>query len=210
MPKNISHLHQESLPIHALEILKKLDGVIPKGVLGGGSAISLQLGHRKSFDLDIFLEKPISHLLFQKIRKQFPGTQTLINNEDELTCAVGKTRVSIVSYPFPALHKPFKTTLFPLFDLRDLASSKAYTIGRRGAWRDYVDVFMLLKTGLALKSIIQEAVKRFEGGFNEKLFLEQLTYFDDIKDFTIEWLVEKHTSAEVKNFLENQVATYLK
>ena len=43
-----------------------------------------------------------------------------------------------------------KTSSLPLFDKRDIAADKAYTVGRRPAWRDYVDFFSCLKAAMFL------------------------------------------------------------
>jgi len=68
-----------------------------------------------------------------------------------------------------------------IFDIRDLATAKAYAIGKRGVWRDYFDVYFLLKSGeLDLKRLLKMSKKRYGSLFSEKLFLEQLCYFDDI------------------------------
>lgn len=49
-------------------------------------------------------------------------------------------------------------------------------------WRDYVDLFFFLKWRLhSIKKIIALAKEKFGGEFNEKLFLGQMVYFDDIK-----------------------------
>ena len=97
----------------------------------------------------------------------------------------------------------------PLFDLRDLASNKAYAIGRRPAYRDYVDMFFILKKSkIDLRTIIKEAEKRFGGNFNGKLFLEQLVYFDDLQIGEVEFLTKPYSWKEIKRFLERQVKKY--
>ena len=58
--------------------------------------------------------------------------------------------------------------------------------------------FQFLQNGLNLKQIIKETQKRFKNNFNSKLFLEQLVYFEDIQDFSIEFIEFKHTSKEIQ------------
>ena len=57
---------------------------------------------------------------------------------------------------------------------------KAYALGRRSKWKDYVDLYFLLRDHLALSELINSAKTLFRGAFNAKLFLEQLCYFDDV------------------------------
>lgn len=209
MKKNTSHLHLEALSRHALSLLPKLPKLVPQGILGGGTAAALQLGHRKSYDFDIFISKPISKSLLYKANAIFGSVKPLVDNREELTLSVGQTKVTVITYPFKNLHPLIKTDTFPFYDLRDLASSKAYTIGRRGAWRDYVDIFAILRRGLRLEDIIADAEKRFGEYFNAKLLLEQLTFFEDINDFSIEWLRKKYSTEEVKDYLQKAVSQYL-
>ncbi|MBI3558898.1 hypothetical protein HY085_00720 [Candidatus Gottesmanbacteria bacterium] len=96
-------------------------------------------------------------------------------------------------------------------DPRDIAINKAYTIGRRATWRDYVDMFFMLKLEVAiLPQIIAWGKKKFSGEFVETLFLEQLVYFNDLEIVPIEYLSEKPTEKAIKKFLEEKVKEYLR
>ncbi len=214
MKKNISQLHLEVLPAHTLKIFEQLAHSVPsKCVLGEGTSISLQLGHRISYDLDIFTFQPVVKSLLQNWRKFWNDfsieVKPLVDNSDELTCIIGKAKVTMLFYPFKPLYPLVKTYSLPLFDLRDLAAAKAYTIGLRGVYRDYADLFVLLKNGMELKKIIMDCEKRFGSVFNAKLFLEQLIYFEDIEDYTIEWLQKPYQPAEIQQFLGQKIKAYL-
>lgn len=210
MPKPILPLHLDALPVGAHALLPKLKKLTPRGVLGGGTALAFQLGHRRSFDLDIFVAGRVAKNNLALSQKIFGKATPLIDTPEELTLRVGETKVSIISFPFPPLHKIMATDFIPLFDIRDLAANKIYAIGRRGTWRDYVDVWQILQNGLQLADIIKEAQKRFGSAFSEKLFLEQLTYYGDIHDFTIEWLGKKISKSRIQKDLENAVLAYCK
>ena len=56
----MSTLRHEIFDPDRTEIFQKLKPFNRIGVLAGGSALALQLGHRKSFDFDIFISKPLS------------------------------------------------------------------------------------------------------------------------------------------------------
>lgn len=119
--------------------------------------------------------------------------------------------VHFVAYPYAHLEHPLATTSLPLAALADIAANKAYTIGRRGAWRDYVDLFFLLKYGyFTLTEIISYTEKKFAGEFHDKLFLEQLTYFDDLDILSTKYLRESYTDDQIKSFLEEAVKGNLK
>jgi hypothetical protein len=51
---------------------------------------------------------------------------------------------------------------------------------RRSKWKDYVDLYFIIKSGISLKKIISRAEKIFGNNFNEKIFRSQLSYFKDL------------------------------
>jgi hypothetical protein len=57
---------------------------------------------------------------------------------------------------------------------------KAFALGRRAKWKDYVDLFYIFKMFHSLKEVSQEADKIFGTQFSEKLLIQQLAYHKDI------------------------------
>jgi hypothetical protein len=72
----------------------------------------------------------------------------------------------------------------PLLSVREIAATKAYTIGRRGAYKDYIDLYFILsEQHTTLTNIIDvDAEKKFGVEFNSRLFLGQLVFLDDVRD----------------------------
>lgn len=194
-------------------VFKKLTAFSDRYTLAGGTAIMLQIGHRLSYDFDIFaIEKPTDNLL-KKIKHVFGNQIKPHLRTDEILSIKTSSdiEVTFVWHPFSILQKPIQSGYLPLFHLDDLAANKAYTIGRRGAWRDYVDLFFLVKWNLySIENLINLANKKFVGEFHDKLFLEQLIYFDDIEAIPTKFLKESYADTEIKSFLEQQVEMYLK
>lgn len=206
----MSKLYFEVLDSESQEVFKCLKDFSKKGVLAGGTALSLQIAHRKSYDFDVFVGNPIKKKMLRKAQEVFgEDLKLLVDSGDELSFLTPKEiKVSFVYFPFGHLHGLVGTASISLFGIKDLASNKAYTVGRRGEYRDYVDLFFLLKKGLGMEKIIEEAQERFKGAFSEKLFLEQLTYFGDLQDFAIEFINEEYSPKQVSEFFEKAVADY--
>lgn len=181
--------------------------------MAGGTAMALQLNHRRSEDFDIFLPGLITNELRRAL---LSITEKPINirldNPRQLTLSdKNGIKVTLVIHEFPPLYPVIKTIGLSLFHLADLASNKAFTVGKRGVWRDYVDLFYLLKSKLvSLDQIIKEAEKRFGDQFSAKLFLEQLVYNKDVFDFRIDYIGKKYTPEEVMLFLEKAERDYLR
>ena len=85
---------------------------------------------------------------------------------------------------------------------------KAYVLGRHAKWKDYVDLYFLLKDHLNLDVISHKAKSIFDQNFNEKLFRQQLAWFKDI-DYseTIDYLVDDPGEIEIKRFLTDIALT---
>jgi len=64
-------------------------------------------------------------------------------------------------------------------DLLTLGAMKAFALGKRAKWKDYVDLYFLLKK-YSLSDLNHQANTLFGSEFNEKLFRVQLAYFKDI------------------------------
>lgn len=182
------------------------------GVMAGGTALAFQLRHRRSYDFDIFTSKDIPLNLSWEIKKIFgKKIEVIRESENELTFFTAKkVKVTFFYYPFKPLYKIIKTPSIFIFDWRDIAADKAYALGRRPIWRDYVDLFFIIKRGYGLEKIIQDAQRKFGGLFSEKLFLEQLIYLADLQDFKIVFLRESLQSPEIKKFFEKGVKKYKK
>lgn len=206
-------LFTNSLDQKRLGTWEKLADFKKVGILAGGTALAFQLNHRKSFDFDIFSRKHIGQNLLLKINEVFGknNLEVVIDSPDELSVIFDKDiKISFVYFPFEPLHETILTKSLNLFDIRDLLSNKAYSIGRRGAWRDYADVYWALSRNFTtLPKLVAETQKRFAGAFSEKLFLEQLTYFGDINDWSIEWIKEKVDNEKIKEFLQKTTKEYL-
>jgi hypothetical protein len=65
-------------------------------------------------------------------------------------------------------------------DLVTLAAMKAFALGGRAKWKDYVDLYFLLMDHIGLQQIIDKAKSIFGTSFTEKLFREQLSFFKDM------------------------------
>lgn len=201
---------KEVLTPHQKTIFLKLKLFRKIGVMAGGTALAFQLGHRRSYDFDIFTPKNIPLNLSWEIKKNFGKKIKVIKEtETELTFFTPlKFKVTFFYYPFKPLYKIIKTPSIFIFDWRDIAADKAYTLGRRPMWRDYVDLYFIIKKGHRLNEIIFDAQKKFGGLFSEKLFLGQLIYLKDLQDFKIEFLQKSIRPETIKKFFEKEVEKY--
>ncbi len=200
--------------------------------LAGGTALALQLGHRKSFDLDFFTKTPGEKISASRIERFLSKVESreeprLIQRAvDQATWDILGTRVTFLAYPFPLMEPCIdgETTIAPemrgiaLATASEIALMKAYTIGRRAAFRDYVDMYYVLKSqAVTLDYILEHAPIKFtlqgESVFSPKLFLEQMVYTVDAPDRVQALnlvLGETLTAQDVEAFLQDEVRSVVR
>lgn len=208
----MSKIYLEILDKKRQAIFSRLSVFKNSGYLAGGTALALQINHRKSVDFDVFVEKPITGYLRKKINKVFGKQEFYINTSDQISFKTkGEIGVTFVWYYYPLLYPSIKTHFLNLASVDDIATDKAETIGRRAVWRDYVDIFFLLKKNIiTLEKIMKLAKRKFQGEFVETQFLQQLPYFTDLIVTPMEYINKQYNEQEIKSFLEKQVEGYLK
>lgn len=178
--------------------------------LAGGTAIAIQIGHRRSIDFDLFTHHDIKR---NAIKRAFDHNnltiqQVIYSAYDQLHLIVNDVKMTFFSYPY-SIDAPVKfQSMIQMPTLMDLAAMKAFALGGRGKWKDYVDLYFLLKDHFDIHTLEQRAKTIFGEFFNRKLFREQLAYYADI-DYseTVDFVGEKIPDKEIRDFLSNVAIT---
>ena len=197
-------MHSEILNDRQTELLPLLAQFRREYYLVEGTAIALYLGHRRSIDFDLFKPSAINHKrnLDKIADASFPHTVTR-RVAEQMNLIVNDVKLTFFQYPFPVEPTAKFETYFRLPSLLQLAAMKAYALGRRSKWKDYVDLYFLLRDHFTIADITACATRLFGELFSEKMFRSQLCYFDDI-DYTeaVDWLIPNPpTDDEIKQTL---------
>lgn len=206
----MSSIHLESLDKERREVFEKLKIFSKTAILGGGTALSLQIAHRLSFDFDLFLERPLKREDFLRIKGILKIAEVQLSTSEQLTVITdNKVDITLLYYPYKPVFPKVMTSSLPLYAVGDIAADKAYTVGRRAVWRDYVDLFFILKQELVdIFEMVKLGEQKFGVEFNPKLFLEQLIYFEDIEISKISFVKEEPSILEIQHFLIKQVKRF--
>ncbi len=207
----MTKLYLDTLDDQRQLTFSKLIAFTKSAVLAGGTGLALQIGHRKSFDFDLFMPNSIPRTLYKSVQDVFGESPTKhVDTGDQLTIELASgIEITFLYYWYKPLYTTIRTNSLALFDKRDIATDKAMTLGRRNAWRDYVDFFFLLKENhVTLTQLIVDAEKRFGNEFSTKLFLQQLSYTGDIADFSVTYVRDTFNPKEISSFLERHVKEY--
>ncbi|MBI2620746.1 nucleotidyl transferase AbiEii/AbiGii toxin family protein [candidate division WWE3 bacterium] len=188
-------MHREILSENQIGLLPLITSFSLDFGLVGGTSIALHLGHRRSIDFDLFTDKGFSNeKIRKKIKREHLIQTTLIDEPDELTVVSDNVKLTFYNYPYKIVYSEQFKDVIKIPDLLTLAAMKAFALGRRAKWKDYVDIFFILQN-CAFDDIINKSKEIFGSEFNERLFREQLSYYEDI-DYSekIEYMDGKQVS----------------
>lgn len=207
----MSKIYLELLDEGRKNVFYQLSNFANIGYLAGGTALFLQINHRESFDFDVFISRPITHFFRKKIEEIFGKQTYYVQTGDQISFHTqNEIGITFVRYYYKSIFPLVESPSIMLASPKDIAADKAYTIGRRATWRDYVDLYFLLKLGYVdIEEIITLAVRKFSGEFVKTQFLEQLVYFKDLSISPITYIKEAPTSAEIQSFLGKATKEYL-
>jgi hypothetical protein len=172
--------------------------------LAGGTAIALQIGHRRSIDFDLFTTGEIRRRSIHHSIQScgFQVDRLLYEAFDQMHVMIHDTKITFFAFPFKINPTVAYEDVIAMPALIDLAAMKAHALGGRGKWKDYVDLYFLLKTYFTIDDIEMRSRELFKSMFNGKLFREQLAYFEDI-DYSeeVEFVGKNVPAHTIKSFL---------
>lgn len=175
-------MHKEILTKEQLELLPLIAKFSRSFGLVGGTAVAIQIGHRRSIDFDLFSYKKFQNINIKKkiLNSKFFIQKTIVNKEGEYTFMINGVKVTFFQFPYKIdFNKRFED-IIRMPDLLALAAMKAFALGQRNKWKDYVDLCFIMEKYHGISKIIKKAKELFGAEFNEKLFRNQLAYFNDV------------------------------
>jgi len=182
--------------------------------LVGGTALSLQIGHRISDDIDLFTNREIKRdSIFNFIKNNIRQDVKIINNEGsifQLFIESEKLKLDFVQLPYKLLDPLIISDNIRMIDKNDLSAMKISAAGTRGyEAKDFVDIYYLLKY-MTIDRMFENFKKKYET--NDILhYVRSVIYFDDVK--TESWKALKPIKEEInvnviKNTLIQEVSNY--
>jgi len=179
-------VHREVLPGAQQAVLGELGpGADRLGFyLGGGTAVALRTGHRRSVDLDWFTERAIADPLHLASELRRSGLPCEVESVDKgtLHATVRGIRVSFLEFPYSSLRDPERIDELGcrLAAEEDLVCMKLAALAGRGAKKDFIDVYALGRSGFSLGEMLKLYQSKFET-LDVGHVIMSLTYFDDAR-----------------------------
>jgi hypothetical protein len=178
----------------------------------GGTALSLQLGHRISDDIDLFTREDIEKEEILDFLNSNYKEDFQINNIQAkvLQITVTDIKVDFVRYDYNLIENIKEENGIRYLGKRDIAAMKLLAVANRGDQaKDFIDIFYLLK-----EFPLSEMFNFYKQKFCQKdvsIIKRSLTYFDDVTDSnwaSVKLLNDKISADEVKHTIIDEVKKY--
>jgi hypothetical protein len=200
-------LHREALGRSQRSLLPRLAPLarLHGFYLAGGTALALQLGHRRSVDFDWFRREPIDDplRLAADLRAGDFRFETDRVERGTLHGRASGVRVSFLEYGYPLLRPLLEVEGLRLAALEDIAAMKLAAVAQRGSKKDFVDVFAL---GGVLPLDEMLTLYRHKYGVRDVgHVLVALAYFDDADRERTPMLLQRQPWPDVKAVIRRWV-----
>ena len=205
------------------EQVSQLDCI--KGLfLCGGTGQSLQMNHRLSEDLDfelIGLRKERPYLDFgdilAEIKSKFSDAREEILGEDHFLVFINQGRVKLSFFrpenPVKTMKVGWQHNNLKIPTLQELLGMKVYAISVRTVFRDYYDIYCLLKAGCDLTEAVSYASYLSRHTIRSKAMYTKLLspqLFRKDEDFQLMSPAEDISPEDIRDYIKNVMEDGLK
>ena len=176
--------------------------------LVGGTALALQISHRKSIDIDLFGILSSDNIQVMKKLDQTGRTIILNKSENIGIYSVDGIKVDIVNYHYKCLEDPIKEDGLTLAGMRDIAAMKLAAITNRGSKKDFTDLFFLLRH-FKIGELLHFYQEKYHDGSVFHV-LKSLSYFDDADEDEDPVMLDPVKWGEIKEHVLKSLNAHLK
>ena len=206
------NVYWESIHQNLRSILSYLgqQSYIKRFYLAGGTALALQLGHRKSVDLDFFSENDEvgkttrTQIIKSFLKDPFQG-QVIEDVDGNLLLSVNQTEVGFFGYGYPLIEPLHEMNTIPMAGIIDIGLMKLDALTSRGSRKDFYDLFWIARE-VPIGDLLEFGNRKYPFMRDFPLIvIEHMVNFENA-DRDVQPVLFKHTPwEEVREFFINQV-----
>lgn len=201
-------LHYETVTKDTLDLLRLIQSnqYFNETRLVGGTALALQIGHRRSIDLDFFGKTGLGCEEVLQELQVYGNIAVRSSGKFIQRYLVRGIQVGFVKYEYPWLENPIDSDGLRLASCRDIAAMKLAAITNRGTKKDFIDLDFMLSQ-FTLREMLSFYSRKFKDGscFN---VLKSLVFFDDAEEDPMPHMIIPADWTEVKKRIADAVAAY--
>lgn len=173
-------LHKETIDASTLELLKRLmsDERLDGFVLVGGTALSLQMGHRISVDLDLFVNNDFEAEALREYLERNYHLETDYLAFATVKGEIGGVQVDCIAHSYPWIRPFIEEDGIRLASMEDICAMILNAIAGNGTRiKDFVDV-AYLSSLFSLRQMLSFYEEKYHA--NPLMPLKGIVYFDDV------------------------------
>ena len=139
-------LQTEAVDKNLLQLLEQLMALeeLKNFYLVGETALALQIGHRKSMDIDLFYHDHFdSSLVADSLNDAFEVSSIEVS-KNLVRCFINNIKIDILSHRYPLVDAIISSNNIRFASLQDIAAMKLNAITNRGMKKDFWDIGTLL------------------------------------------------------------------
>ena len=173
----------------------------------GGTALSLQLGLRLSYDFDFCVQNQFNNEILLQELKTLGLIEVKQNQKGTCDVILNGVQVSFFYYPNPNINNYITTDEMPklkMASILDIAIMKIVAIGGRGAKKDFFDLYNIInKTDIDIKELAQGLIKKCGDNVNYMNIIMGLSYFEDAEQEILPDVFVEYDWDSIKEFFIN-------
>jgi hypothetical protein len=165
-----------------LALLRHLGGILAGDgfFLVGGTALAIQIGHRRSIDLDFFTRESFDpDRILDSLSATLPPHGIVVGGRalHTLNLLLSGIKVDLIRYAYPLLEPLVEADGYTMLALPDIAAMKLAAITNRGSKKDFVDLYFLLER-YPIQTLLDFYRRKFPD--HDSFFvIRSLAYFED-------------------------------
>jgi hypothetical protein len=175
------HKNPELIEQATFELIQQLQNFseLKEFYLVGGTALTLQFGHRNSVDIDLFSTKDfLDSTIINFLRTNFT-IDLVYNKPNSIICIINGVKVDFIKHDYPIIEQIITEEGIRMLSPQDICAMKLNAIQNSGQrLKDFIDIYFLLEH-FSIKQMLEFYSKKYPI-MNPVIALRAITYFDDI------------------------------
>lgn len=203
-------IYTKVLSLDAQALVLKLSSLLKVNnfYLSGGTALALQMGHRKSEDLDFFTIEDFNPQTLQMELEKISLLKDTTIDIGTLNTFINNIKVQFLHYPYKLLEQPVLWNGIQISSIIDIACTKLITISMRGSKKDFVDLYIILKQ-YPLEELFKRLDEKYKNvDYNHTHILKSLIFFADADQQSSPNMYAKLDWDEVKSTITTKVKAF--
>lgn len=198
-------LHYETIEPTTLGLLRQLQDIplLSKTRLVGGTSLALQIGHRKSIDIDLFGEIDCDQYELVDALSDFGKLTILKESKNIHVYQLNGVKIDIVNYKYPWINPMLVEDNLRLADIKDIAAMKITALIGRGTKKDFIDLAFLLDI-FSLDEIFNLYEKKYPEA-SRFMAMKSIAYFDDAEQEPMPFMLKEKSWNDIKKRILKEI-----